>query len=72
MSAGTIKFVCARLSNGRHLCKAMETHSGCDINGSTEHRNTEHLMWIGSLTAQVERLHFSHLGMKIMAPLSSV
>lgn len=25
MSAGTVKFVCVRRSNGRHLCKAMET-----------------------------------------------
>jgi len=36
MSAGTVKFVCVYRSNGRHLCKAMETHSGCHINGSTE------------------------------------
>lgn len=25
MSAGTVKFVCVRRSNGRHLCKTMET-----------------------------------------------
>lgn len=34
--------------------------------------NTKHSMWIGSLTVQVEGLHCRHLGMKIMAALSSV
>lgn len=28
------------LSNGRHLCKATETRSGCNVNGGAAHRNT--------------------------------